>query len=285
MPSLMDDDDVSVMLTISTLWFPGLRGCRVAGLKEGRMLLRRSLIRAQSTYRAYNLAKGESHTSIGLTADPFKALIVPRPIGWITTCGETGVNTAPYSFFAAVSTTPYMVMFTANGSHAEDGGAKDSVANAVESGEFVVNIASESNLEAVAGTGAHVSRSVDEGSHPALGNSGYLDSLVVAPPRLAVSPAHLECSIVQTLDLPSDSPRVHNTMVIGRVEAVHISHNILDDKEEAIDVVKLAPLARMGGFEYATINSRDQIRVPPRSASERNLRQSHPDLFPPRTTL
>jgi flavin reductase (DIM6/NTAB) family NADH-FMN oxidoreductase RutF len=76
-----------------------------------------------------------------VSPDPFKACVVPRPIGWISTVDAAGVrNLAPFSFFNAINEEPPMVMFCANGQHVE-GGEKDSVKNARETGEFVVNLA------------------------------------------------------------------------------------------------------------------------------------------------
>ncbi len=74
--------------------------------------------------------------SHGLPHDPFRSLVVPRPIGWISTLGSDGVaNLAPYSFFNGVCSDPPMVIF------ANDGPAKDSLVNCEATGEFVANLA------------------------------------------------------------------------------------------------------------------------------------------------
>ncbi|MDX1527916.1 MAG: flavin reductase, partial [Gammaproteobacteria bacterium] len=83
----------------------------------------------------------ETRNHHGLKRDPFKSLVVPRPIGWISSQDADGrVNLAPYSFFNAVASNPPIVMFSANGVHYE-GGLKDSAKNAEETGEFVCNLA------------------------------------------------------------------------------------------------------------------------------------------------
>ena len=85
----------------------------------------------------------------GLPRNPFNALVVPRPIGWISTLdADGGVNLAPYSFFNAVAYTPPQVMFSGTGNHAF-GGLKDSINNAIETGEFVVNLATWDLREAM----------------------------------------------------------------------------------------------------------------------------------------
>ena len=84
----------------------------------------------------------EALKALGLSFNPFKAVVSPRPIGWVTTMNSKGVvNLAPYSFFNAVSSDPPMVFFRANGTHDADGGEKDSLRNVRETGEFVCNFA------------------------------------------------------------------------------------------------------------------------------------------------
>ncbi|HXA92193.1 MAG TPA: flavin reductase family protein, partial [Steroidobacteraceae bacterium] len=94
--------------------------------------------------------------------NPFKACVVPRPIGWISTLDAAGaLNLAPFSFFNAVSERPPMVMYCANGLHIE-GGEKDSTQNARETGEFVANLATWELRDAVNLTSRRVPRTVDE---------------------------------------------------------------------------------------------------------------------------
>ena len=131
--------------------------------------------------------------SHGLAMDPFKALVAPRPIGWISTLGKNGVvNLAPYSFFNAVSEDPHFVMFAS-------GGRKDSQRNAEETGEFVCSLATYDLREAMNRTSAAVGPEVDEmrlaGLTPA-------PSRLVAPPRVKELPVAFECRYWRTIELP-----------------------------------------------------------------------------------
>ncbi|KNC53918.1 nitrilotriacetate monooxygenase component B [Thecamonas trahens ATCC 50062] len=222
--------------------------------------------------------KGAPWRAAGLKWDPLKSLIVPRPIGWITTLssGDGGANTAPYSFFNAVSSTPPMVMFACNGVHA-DGGLKESVINALETGEFVVNVASAGVIDAVAKTGYAVDRGVDEGSHPLLANSAMLASTVVGPPRLALAKAHLECTTVESIELPHDNGEARNVVVFGRVVAYHLCTSILTDAGDSVDVLRLNPLSRLGGSEYGTLGAREAVIS--HKYGEAELMEQAPELF------
>lgn len=180
----------------------------------------------------------------GLEWDPFKALVSPRPIGWISTLDQNGVvNLAPYSFFNAVSTDPHFVMFSS-------GGRKDSQRNAEESGEFVCSLATYDLRDAMNRTSKHVGPEVDEmvlaGLSPAPSN-------VVAPPRVAESPVAFECKYWRTVDLPGPDggPGTH-AIVLGQVVGVHIDDRAIVDGK--VDVTKLKPIARLGYGDYAVID-------------------------------
>jgi flavin reductase (DIM6/NTAB) family NADH-FMN oxidoreductase RutF len=193
----------------------------------------------------------------GLKYDPFKSLIVPRPIGWISSQDRNGVvNLAPYSFFNAVADAPPIVMFSANGAHRE-GGWKDTVKNVQETGEFVCNLATWETREAMNATSATVARSVDE---LALAGLTPLPSRLVAPPRVAESPAHLECRHLRTVELPSDEPGQPNLVVFGQVVGVHIDDRILRDGR--VDSSAFRPIARLGYAEYTVVERVFSMRRP-----------------------
>ena len=138
---------------------------------------------------------------IPLPHNPFKACVVPRPIGWISTLDAAGVpNLAPFSFFNAVSERPPMVMYCANGEHIE-GGEKDSTRNARETGEFVANLATWDLREAVNLSSKRVARTIDEF---ALTGLETVASTLVRPPRVAATPIALECRVVAVNELPGD---------------------------------------------------------------------------------
>ncbi len=188
----------------------------------------------------------------GLEWDPFKALVSPRPIGWISTLDKNSVvNLAPYSFFNAVSTDPHFVMFSS-------GGRKDSQRNAEETGEFVCSLATYDLRDAMNRTSKHVGPEVDEmvlaGLSPAPSN-------VVAPPRVAESPVAFECKYWRTIDLPgSDGGPGTHAIVLGQVVGVHIDDRAIVDGK--VDVTKLKPIARLGYGDYAVIDEVFELSRP-----------------------
>jgi len=188
----------------------------------------------------------------GLKWDPFKALVTPRPIGWISTLGKNGVvNLAPYSFFNAVSTDPHFVMFSS-------GGRKDSQRNAEETGEFVCSLATYDLREAMNRTSQHVGPEVDE---MALAGLTAAPSKLVAPPRVAESPVAFECRYWRTIDLPGPNggPGAH-AIVLGQVGGVHIDDSVIvGDK---VDVTKVKPIARLGYGDYAVIDEVFELSRP-----------------------
>ena len=138
-------------------------------------------------------------------AIPLNALVVPRPIGWISTLDSDGVaNLAPYSFFNAVAYHPPQVMFAATGGHSF-GGKKDSVRNAVETGEFVFNMATSNLRHQMNATAIPAPSDIDEFDHAGLEKA---PSQIVRPHRVAASPVQLECKTTNSIELPSVKPPV-----------------------------------------------------------------------------
>src|ERR1700693_2045731 len=124
----------------------------------------------------------------GLPFNPYKSIVVPRPIGWVSTISRDGiVNLAPFSQFNNLAYDPPYVMFSAN-SFPESGRRKDSVKNATDTGEFVVNMATYALREAVNITSQFVP---PEGDEAALAGLEMIGSRIVKPPRVAASPGHL----------------------------------------------------------------------------------------------
>lgn len=188
---------------------------------------------------------GEPH---GLPSNPFNALVVPRPIGWISTRSAAGVdNLAPYSFFNAVAYDPPQVMFAATGDHSS-GGLKDSVRNIQETGEFVVNLATWSLREAMNASAVGAPGEVDEFVYAKLAKA---PSISVQPPRVAASPVHLECIHTQTVQLLTDDDE-RNTVTFGRVVGIHIDESILVDGR--VDMGRLQPIGRLGYLDYVVVN-------------------------------
>jgi len=186
----------------------------------------------------------------GLTRDPFKSLVAPRPIGWISSQDADGrVNLAPYSFFNAVASNPPIVMFASNGVHLE-GGLKDSLKNAQESGEFVCNLATWELREKMNASSEMLPREVDEFEIAGL---TPVPSKLVKPPRVAESPAHLECVWLETVNLPSNNPDEPNNVVFGKVIGIHIDDSILRDG--LIDMTAFRPIARLGYMDYTVVDT------------------------------
>lgn len=181
----------------------------------------------------------------GLPHEPFAALVVPRPIGWISTVSVDGtVNLAPYSYFNIVSQRPHYVMFAS-------AGRKHSQANAEEQGEFVVNVASYELLEAVNLSSAIVEAGESE---PALLSLPMVASTLVRPPRVAASPAALECRYTKTVTLPDWEGNDHFCqMIIGEVVNIHIADRVIVDGR--VDLAKMRPLTRLGYMDYAVVDS------------------------------
>ncbi|MBS1177943.1 MAG: flavin reductase [Proteobacteria bacterium] len=180
----------------------------------------------------------------GLPHDPFKALVVPRPIGWIATLGKDGVaNLAPYSFFNAVSDRPPMVMFSS-------GGTKDSLRNIEDTGEFTCSIASWALREAMNLSSAPVAAGVDEFELAGLTKA---PSRAVKPPRVAEAPAAFECKLWQLLPLPPARPGGTSayTMVLGTVVGVYIDDAFI--KDGLVQTAEMRPLARLGYMDYSVL--------------------------------
>jgi flavin reductase (DIM6/NTAB) family NADH-FMN oxidoreductase RutF len=185
----------------------------------------------------------------GLKFDPFKALAVPRPIGWIATVNADGVpNLAPYSFFNAISDRPPMVMFSS-------GGRKDSLRNIEATGEFTCSIANWDLREAMNLSSAPVAPGVDEF---ALAGLAPAASLLVKPPRVAQAPAAFECRLWKTIELPTPPARAGSssapegyTLVIGEVVAVYIDDQYIEDG--IVLTGHMRPLARLGYMDYAVV--------------------------------
>ena len=197
----------------------------------------------------YDPRKPRDH---GLTYSPFKALVVPRPIGWISSLSPAGVvNLAPYSFFNAVSETPAMVMFSS-------AGVKHSQANIESTGEFVVNLAVWDLRQQVADTGANLAEGQSEAD---FANLEMVSSVDVKPPRVAKSPAALECKYVKTVDLHgADGTPSNCAMIIGEVIGVYIDDAIIT--EGRVDLSKAKPISRLGYKDYAVVENIFPLKIP-----------------------
>ncbi|GAB4362231.1 MAG: flavin reductase family protein [Oricola sp.] len=175
----------------------------------------------------------------GLPHNPFKAIVAPRPIGWISTRGTDGTpNLAPYSFFNAVSDTPPVVMFSSNG-------RKDSVEIAEATGEFVCNFVSEEMFRAMSQTSFAYEREVSEFDAAGLAEA---PCRIVRAPRVAGAPAALECLVTEIRRVRGLKGETGNWMVFGEVVGVHIDDAMLTDGR--FDLAKARPVTRLGYLDY-----------------------------------
>jgi flavin reductase (DIM6/NTAB) family NADH-FMN oxidoreductase RutF len=175
--------------------------------------------------------------------DPFKALVTPRPIGWISTLSAKGqLNLAPYSYFNAFSSGPPIVGFSSEGD-------KDSSTFALETGEFVWSMATWDLRDQMNASAASLPRGQSEFAHAKLETAA---SRLVRPPRVAASPAAFECRVTEVVKLKdldgSDSGR---RLVLGRVVGIHIDQRFV--RNGRIDSAAMRPIARGGYDEYSVV--------------------------------
>ncbi|AZN99599.1 flavin reductase family protein [Mesorhizobium sp. M9A.F.Ca.ET.002.03.1.2] len=188
----------------------------------------------------------------GLPHDPSKAIVAPRPIGWISTVNKAGkINLAPYSFFNAFSTRPFIVWFSSEGE-------KDSATFAEETGEFVANLVSRDLAEKMNRTAVDAPRGVNEFDYADL---IMAPSRLVAPPRVAAAPAALECRVTEILRPKAlDGTLTSAVVVAGEVVGVHIDDAFL--KDGMFDIAKAGNVSRLGYMDYASVSEIFSMRRP-----------------------
>ena len=174
----------------------------------------------------------------GLAHDPLNAIVGPRPIGWISTVNALGAaNLAPYSFFNLFSYKPPIIGFSSSG-------WKDTVANAEATGEFVWNLATRAQAEAMNTTSASVPPEVDEFE---LAGLGKMVSRLVAPPGVAGSPVQFECRVTQIIRLITvEGHDIPQWLVMGEAVGIHIDRDLITDG--LYQTAKAHPIARGGGL-------------------------------------
>ena len=180
-----------------------------------------------------------------LPHDPFKAMVAPRPIGWISTRSLDGrINLAPYSFFNAFNSVPPIVGFSSEG-------MKDSATFAIESGEFVANLATFDLMQPMSASSAPLPRGQSEFEAAGL---TMAPSQLVKAPRVAEAHAHLECKLTEVVRLKRpNGDLLDNYLVIGEVVAFHIDDALIRDGRFDTAAAKL--LARCGYQDYAVVES------------------------------
>jgi len=188
----------------------------------------------------------------GLPHDPFKAIVAPRPIGWISSISGAGeINLAPYSYFNGVSSRPPCVMFASEG-------RKDSISNIAETREFVCSLATWDLREQMNVTSATLPRSINEMAEAGLAAA---PSRLVRPPHVAASPCALECKLVKIVNLGDEDPSLAGRqIVIGKVVGVHIDEQFIRDG--ILDTAAMRPIARCGYRNYAVVTDQFEMIRP-----------------------
>lgn len=188
----------------------------------------------------------------GLAHDPFKAIVAPRPIGWIGTKGRDGsLNLSPYSFFNAVSDRPKIVMFSSSG-------RKDTLRNATETGVFTVNYVSADLVPAMNASSIAVPYGTDE--FALAGLTAVMGRLVEAP-YVGEAYAALECRVTEVHTLKTiDGGSSDSHAVFGQVMAIHIDERVICNGR--FDVALARPVTRLGYMDYAEVQPVFELQRP-----------------------
>jgi len=188
-----------------------------------------------------------------LPHDPFKAIVAPRPIGWISTRALDGrINLAPYSFFNAFGSSPPIVGFSSEG-------LKDSASFARESGEFVANLATEDLTLPMSRTSAPLPRGDNEFLFAGL---TMAPCRLVGAPRVGEAHAALECKVTHVMQLTDRAGKpLENYLVVGEVIGIHIDDGLISDGRFRTAAAR--PLARLGYKDYSVVERVFELARPP----------------------
>ena len=187
-----------------------------------------------------------------LPFDPIKAIVAPRPIGWISTVSLSGVaNLAPYSFFNAVGGRPPMLMFASEG-------VKDTARNAIDTGEFVFNYASRELSDLMNASSVNAPSGVSEFDHY---NIERGESKLVKSPRVAQSPAAMECKVTSVIETNDIEGNLTGAVVImGQVIGVHIDDRVIANGR--FDVSLAEPVSRLGYMDFGLTSGLHEMLRP-----------------------
>ncbi|WKW45740.1 flavin reductase family protein [Myroides sp. JBRI-B21084] len=185
-------------------------------------------------------------TDSGIIYKLLTGLVIPRPIGWISTVDENGVNNlAPFSFFNVVGEDPPHVMFSTVRTGNKN---KDTLNNVLANKQFVVNLVTSDLVEQMNTTANIVENSVDEFQ---LANLTPINSVLIKPKRVAQAKAHFECEMVHHYFL-EDHKNGGACVVIGKVLMMHVNDDILLENYK-INLTKYQPIARLAGANYSKL--------------------------------
>ena len=188
--------------------------------------------------------------------DPYKSLIFPRPIGWISSIDKKGiVNLAPYSYFNAIADDPPQIMFVAGASD-KPLNRKDTLSNIMATKEFVVNFATTATRQQMNLSSKDVHKEEDEFLLTKLKKR---KSRLGKAPSVAGSPVNLECKLLKIIKLKSNT-RKFSTMVMGEVIGIYINDRFIE--KGRVNSAAMRYVARMGYSEYTTVSSKFKMKRP-----------------------
>lgn len=184
--------------------------------------------------------------------DNYKLLIgsiVPRPIAFVSTISENGVNNvAPFSFFTGITSKPPTICFAP--SRKKDGSKKDTLINIEKTEDFVVNIVSYEMIESVNNAATEFPPEADEFTKTGL---TALKSDLVSAPMVRESLINLECKLNQVVEIGA-AESGGGFLVIGEIVLFHVNDDIIENGR--IDMAKLNPVGRLAGAEYTKLGER-----------------------------
>lgn len=181
--------------------------------------------------------------------------VTPRPIAWVSTLSAAGVsNLAPFSFFQVISDEPPTLMV--NVGMRDNDSLKDTLRNAQETGELVIQLVSFAQAEAMNASAAVLPHGVSEFEHCEIASQ---PSLQVAPPRVLGAPVAFECRVAQIQPYPAATPNCH--LIFAEVLLAHIDDQVLDPQGR-IDAGKLDLVGRLGGAAYSRTQQRFELQRP-----------------------
>lgn len=181
------------------------------------------------------------------------SVIVPRPIAWVSTVSRDGVpNLAPFSFFSGLTSTPPLVTIAAG---RRRGMRKDTTNNASSMRELVINLVTESHLDAMVLTSGEYPPETDE---IALAGLTPLASVKVRPPRIAEAPVQLECTTREILELSAGIV----DLIVAEIVYVHVADGVPVGADLSIPTEALRPVGRLGGSHYTTLGAVREVERP-----------------------
>ncbi|SNR31969.1 flavin reductase family protein [Halorubrum vacuolatum] len=183
---------------------------------------------------------------------PYRLLstaVTPRPIAWVSSRGPAGENLAPYSFYTVAAVDPPTLLFAPVATAAAP---KDTLANAVATEAFVVNVVTRDLVEEMNASSATLEPEESEFDHAGV---TPVEAVHVDAPRVAEASVSMECHLTEAIEIGG------STVVVGEVVYAHVDDDVLADGK--IDIDRLETVGRLAGNRYASTEDRFTIERPP----------------------